>query len=150
MVPSPCAYCGSNEAGTVDHVVPRALYPPSKATSKVQRITVPACRACNGSWTDDEPHFRNMMLVAGEANPAVRALWEGKARRSFGHSDGHRRVRDLAARLVVVETPEGERHKVYPGEDPRVTRIVRKVIRGLCHHHRLVSAVSDGQVWVDI
>lgn len=46
--------------------------------------------------------------------------------------------------------PEGERHKVYPGEDPRVIRIVRKVIRGLCRHHRLASAVSDGQVWVDI
>lgn len=75
MVHSPCAYCGNGKSGTMDHVVPLALYPPSKATSKLQRITVPACQTCNGSWTDDEPHFRNMMLVAGETNPTVRELW---------------------------------------------------------------------------
>jgi hypothetical protein len=37
-----CAYCGA-DATLDDHVVPRALYPPSKHCSRVQRITVDAC-----------------------------------------------------------------------------------------------------------
>jgi hypothetical protein len=29
-------------------------------------------------------------------------------------------------------------------------RIVRKIVRGLCHHHNLLSPVLDGQVLADI
>jgi len=86
----PCAYCGG-DASTDDHVVPRALYPPSKAKSRIQRITIDACEACNNGWSNDEPHFRNVLLVAGDPNPAVRELWEGKARRSFTYVDGLKR-----------------------------------------------------------
>jgi hypothetical protein len=39
---------------------------------------------------------------------------------------------------------------VYPGRDERVMRILRKIVRGLCHHHALLSPVSDGQVWGDV
>lgn len=80
----------------------RALYPPSKATSSSPRIKVPACEPCNRSWMDDEPHFRNMLLIAGETNPAVRELWEGKTRRSFSYEDGKRRARDRGASFVVL------------------------------------------------
>jgi hypothetical protein len=31
-----------------------------------------------------------------------------------------------------------------------VLRIVRKTVRGLCHHHGLLSPVLDGQVMADI
>jgi hypothetical protein len=91
-----------------------------------------------------------VLLVAGEPNAPVRELWEGKTRRSFAYSDGQRRLRDLIAKMVAVQTTEGERHMVFPARDERVTRILRKVIRGLCHHHRILTAVSDDQVWVDI
>ncbi len=73
MVQPICAYCGG-KATTVDHVVPRKLYPPSKVVSRVQRITVPACSRCNNGWADDEPHFRTILLLAGEANPITREL----------------------------------------------------------------------------
>jgi len=145
-----CAYCGGERPTTGDHVISKALYPPSKATSKFQRIKVPSCEDCNRSWTDDEPHFRNMLLVSGEPNSAVRELWEGKTQRSFRYEDGARRRRDLAAQMVAVQTPEGLRHQVFPGRDPRVIRVVRKVVRGLCHHHGLLSAIPDGQVWADV
>jgi len=95
-------------------------------------------------------HFRNLLLVAGEATPTVRELWDGKARRSFGYSDGRRRIRDLVSQMVPVPTASGERHMVYPGRDERVMRIVRKVVRGLCHHHELLSPVADAQVWGDV
>jgi hypothetical protein len=144
-----CAYCG-NVASTDDHVVPRALYPPSLAASRFQRITVDACQACNNGWSDDEPHFRNVLLVAGDPNSAVRELWDGKTRRSFTYADGLKRVRDLAAQIEPVDTPEGARHMIYPARDERVLRIVRKIVRGLCHHHNLLSPVHDDQVVADI
>lgn len=145
-----CAYCGGNDACTLDHVVSRALYPTSKATSATPRITVPACRPCNGGWADDEAHFRNVLLLSGDPTPAVRELWEGKIRRSFAYADGVKRARDLAVQLVPVTTPEGGRHMIFPARDERVLRIVRKTVRGLCHHHGLVSPVHDAQVLADI
>lgn len=128
----------------------QALYPPSKATSSLKRIKVPACEPCNKRFMDAEPHFRNILLVAGETNAAVRELWEGKARRSFTYADGKRRTQDVVAQMVSVQTVQGERHMVYPGKDERVMLVVRKVIRGMCHHHSLLSPVSDGQVWADV
>jgi hypothetical protein len=145
-----CAYCGSDDALTVDHVVSRALYPPSKAASPFARITVPACGACNNGWANDEPHFRNVLLLSGDSTPAVRELWEGKTRRSFAHSDGRKRARDLIVQMVPIRTPEGERHMIYPARDERVLRIVRKIVRGLCHHHGLLSPVHDEQVLANI
>jgi hypothetical protein len=144
-----CAYCPEG-ATTVDHVVPRALYPESKAESRIQRITVDACRPCNKSWEDDEPHFRSMMLLCGGTTPAVRELWEGKTRRSFAQVDGRRRLRDLLTQMVPVQMPEADRHMVYPGRDDRVMRIVRKIVRGLCHHLQLLSPVLEAQVWADV
>lgn len=134
----------------MDHVIPRALYPLSKAQSDIPRITVPACGPCNGSWADDEAHFRNVLLVAGEATPVVRELWEGKTRRSFAQSDGRRRARDIATQFMPVATPDGDRHMIFPGRDERVLRIVRKTVRGLSHHHGLISPVADRQVLADV
>lgn len=146
-----CAYCGEPGASTKDHVVPRALYPhtkPSKAKPQVQRITVPACSSCNKSWSQDEPHFRDMLLLCGEhPSPIVRELWEGKTRRSFDQPDGRKRVRDLIAQFVPAP---GNRHMVFPANDARVMRLVRKVIRGLSFHHGLRWPVADDEVWADI
>jgi hypothetical protein len=89
-------------------------------------------------------------LISGEPNPAVRELWEGKTRRSFGYVDGARRRRDLILQIVPIHTEQGERHLVYLARDPRVMRVVRKVIRGLCYNHGLLSPVLDEQVWADV
>jgi hypothetical protein len=116
----------------------------------VQRLTVPVCSRCNRGWSDDEAHFRNMLLVSGEPNEAVQELWQTKADRAFKKIDGHRRLRDLLEQMQRVETDIGERWAVYPGGDQRVMRVVRKVIRGLCHYHRIMSPVSDQRVWADV
>ncbi|MDE2134592.1 MAG: hypothetical protein KGM97_09385 [Alphaproteobacteria bacterium] len=145
-----CAYCGSLDVLTSDHVVPKALYPESKRATRFCPIVVDACGPCNNSWSDDEAHFRNVLLVAGEPPPVVHELWEGKARRGFHQVDGRKRARDLFAQFVAVQTSEGERYMIYPARDARVTRIVRKIIRGLCHHHHLLSPVHDEQFWADV
>ena len=146
-----CAYCGAVViAGTREHVIPRCLYPRSKSASHVQRLTVDACVNCNNGWADDEAHFRNVLLLAGESNEVVREIWKTTAARSFVQPDGEKRLRDLIQQMKPVQLSGAERHMIYPGEDFRVMRVVRKVIRGLCCHHGLRSPVADNQVWADV
>jgi len=143
-----CAYCGIEVSKKdKDHVFPKCLYPKAKSSSKIQRITVPACRECNDGFSDDEAHFRNVMAISGEPNEAVQELWESKIVPSFHKEDGDRRRTDLQKITRSVQTQEGERLMVFPGEDERVLRVVRKIIRGLCDYHGLVSPVSDRRVW---
>lgn len=150
-MPQICAYCGSEVDRTDrDHVFPSCLYPKSKSHSHVQRLTIPACKSCNNGWSDDEAHFRNVMLAAGEPNSVVHELLNYKVKRSFTKVDGRRRFDDLVSLMKPVVHKGKDRHMIYPAEDPRILRIVRKIIRGLCHHHGAGSAMEDGRVWVDI
>ena len=143
-----CAYCGEADADTVDHVIPRSLYPKSIGSS-VQRLTVPCCEVCNKSWADDEAHFRTMMTLSGEANGVATELWTGKVARSFREADGKRRFLDVWANMEAVQTPRGERHKIYPASDPRFIRVLRKIVRGL-HYHELGRAVPDDMAGADL
>lgn len=145
-----CVYCGRPNAKSVDHVVPRSLYPPSQPPGRFQRITVPACLECNNGFADDEVHFRNVVTLAGEATLPVQIIWREKVRPSFDQPDRARRLRELLAQIVPVSTPDGPRHAIYPAENDRVLRVVRKIVRGLCHYHNLLSPVADAQVWADI
>ena len=87
-----------------------------------------------------------MLLVSGKPNEAVRELWRTKVRRSFKEVDGPGRVRDLLEQMPKVEVKGDKRYAVYPGRDKKVMRVVWKVIRGLCHYHRIMSPVSDRRV----
>ncbi len=146
-----CAYCGkSGKPLSRDHVVPKCLYPASRHGSRIPRITVPACKECNGGWSDDEAHFRNIIMIAGDPNPAVRELWDGKAVPSFEHPDGRRRLADLFMQMVPVQVDGGPRYMVFPANDERVMRIVRKVVRGLCHFHGFLPPVGDHRVRCDV
>jgi hypothetical protein len=91
-----------------------------------------------------------MLLVAGDPNPPVRELWETTTLRSFEKVDGPRRLDDLFRQMSPVETSGGIRHMVYPAQDERFMRVLRKVVRGLCHYHDVLSPVSDGRVSADV
>jgi hypothetical protein len=146
-----CAYCGTTGVKLErEHVVPSSIYPPSKAGSKVQRLTVPACAGCNRGWSDDEAHFRNILSIAGEPNSAVRELWDGSIGRSFEKVDGRRRVADIWERMRSVKVGAAERHAVYPADDLRFLRVLRKIVRGLHYHHGLDFPVTDDMIEADI
>lgn len=142
MVQKQCAYCGCivKRPDRV-HVFPKCLYPLSKARSTVQRLTVPLFNTCNNAWADDEAHFRNMLLIAGEPNAVVTELWQTTVTRSFNQIDGAKRARDLVAQLCPMMTPSGQRYTVYPGQDARVIRVM--IVRGLSYHHGLPMPVYD-------
>jgi hypothetical protein len=111
---------------------------------------VPACGACNRGWSDDEAHFRNVLLVAGEPNDAVAELWASKAMRSFYDIDGRRRVTELFKLMKPVIVEDQKRWMIYPGKDERVIRVVRKIVRGLSSFHRIESAIQERRVWADV
>ncbi|MER9136069.1 hypothetical protein NKI20_07130 [Mesorhizobium sp. M0830] len=146
-----CALCGKFRLTTREHVVPKGLYPESKgATSTFQRITIAACFDCNNGTSDDDVHFRNVVAMSGDANPSVREVWEGPIRRSFEKVDGRRRALDLFKLMKPALELEGDRYMIYPGNDPRVIGTIRKVVRGLCHHHQLLAVVKNDKVWADV
>ena len=127
------------------------VYSRSVLGSRIQRLTIPACGKCNNSWADDEAHFRNVLVMAGEVpNPPRQELYEDKVLRSFDEVDGSRRIRDLIPLMKPVEIKGKQRLKIYPAEDKRVLRVVRKIVRGLNHYHRLSTAIPDDRVWVDV
>jgi hypothetical protein len=145
-----CALCGEVRLVTKEHVVPRGLYPPSKANSRFQPIVIPTCATCNNVTSDDDVHFRNVVTIAGDQNSAVTELWEEPITRSFAKVDGRRRAQDLLALMSPIEHETGDRYMIYPGRDPRVLRIVRKIVRGLSYRHGLRWPVSDDEVFVDV
>ena len=147
-----CAYCGACDVPLErEHVVPACLYPPSKANSKVQRLTVPACRSCNNGWSDDEAHFRTVLVLAGDPPNAPRhELWQEKVVPSFDEPDARRRLDDIISIMKTLPVDGEERQKIYPADDPRVLRVIKKIVRGLSHYHRLGSPIGDAEVWADI
>lgn len=147
-----CSYCGKIVAKTEwEHVFPSNLYPTSRSESKIQRLTIRSCSECNRGWSDDEAHFRNVLVMSGDhPNPARQELWAGPISRSFYQPDAIRRIDDLLIIIRPTQTDSGERHKIYPAEDPRVLRVIRKVIRGLASYHRLFPYVPDENVWADV
>ena len=52
--PPICVLCGARAGTTIDHVPPKALFPPPRP----KLITVPACEICNGSASEAEEKFR--------------------------------------------------------------------------------------------
>lgn len=150
MAVKQCAYCGTLDATDREHVVPRCLYPKSLRCSGVNLLTVPACNACNNSWSEAEAHFRNILMLAGEPSPAVHEIWQDKVIPSFAKADGQKRLRDIWREMVPTVVDGRARHVVYPARDPQVMAIVRKIIRGLCYHHYQMIALADTDIYADI
>ena len=99
-----CTFCGivgvPLERG---HVVPRAFTAFRRFRRQLITPTaVPSLLEFRG-WSDDEVHFRTVLLLAGEPNDSVKELWTTKAAPSFSHKDGQRRVLDVYERLVPVQ-----------------------------------------------
>jgi len=149
--PERCAYCGVDGVPIErEHVIPRCIYPASRKTSSVQRITVPACGPCNRGWSDDEAHFRSVLVLAGKANVMAQELWRTTITRSLDQRDGPRRARDLFDHIEPVTVDGQNRLMIYPGRDERVMRIVKKIVRGLSHYHEVESALSEGSIRAEV
>jgi hypothetical protein len=144
-----CAYCGVDGVPiTGDHVIPKCLYPATRRDLNL--IVVDACNPCNNGFSDDEVHFRNVVALAGESNAVVKELWNTKIVRSFDEKDGLRRVRQVLKHTARVQLEGQDRLIIFPGQDERVIRIIKKIVRGLSHFHEIESAVNEKRIHVVI
>lgn len=132
-----CAFCGSDENVTRDHVPPRNVFPPPRPNDL---ITVPACFKCNSATSKDDEYFRLKLCMSEQVgnNPDARNNRE-IILRSF--------ERDTAAgwkssfisdfRTVQDRTPAGlylEKRLAYDVDLQRIFGIVEKTVRGLFFH----------------
>jgi hypothetical protein len=152
MKKKPCAFCGSttkDNPRTKGHVLQKSMYPEVVAES-IQRITVPECAKCGEIWRDAEDNFRSLMvLCATERNQRATAQWEGPISRAHGREqDGEQRMRDVLKWIVTQKTADGDDSKLCLGGIENIHIVVRKMVRGLCHWHKLGTQVKDHQVLV--
>jgi hypothetical protein len=144
----PCAYCGRYE-GTCHggHLVPNCMYPEG---NKVEQLRVPECPVCKAYWQNDDAYFRDVIVMCGEANELANEKFFGPISRSFTKPSGPKWRRELGKLLVPVEVDGEPRHKVYPLHDERVVRVLKRIIRGLCHLHSLGTCITEAQVWASV
>ncbi|MBB6411853.1 hypothetical protein HNQ71_004541 [Mesorhizobium sangaii] len=143
-----CGLCGKRRLTTEEHVVPKNLYAPTRRRGKTHWIVIAACSECNNGTTDDDVHLRFVLALAGQSNQAVKELWETKITGSLRRRDGLRRAQDVYAIMRPVSGSTD--HMIYPANDPRVLKSVRKIVRGLARHHGLPWPVHDAQVIADV
>src|SRR2546422_8593980 len=58
-----CVYCGKVEGIEAEHVFPRSWYPDT-TPPEVQRLTVPACHACNTRFKKIEESVGHDLIMA--------------------------------------------------------------------------------------
>ncbi len=131
-----CVYCAKADATTVDHVPPKGLF------AKGQRhdlIRVPACRACNGSFSTEDEYARQIFTMAAGADDSVHVR-EARATtfRSMERYD-HRKMLEATYRNFSFR--EKWRHGVYLGlhpmqqfDRPRICRFVARTVVALFYH----------------
>lgn len=71
MTPEECAYCGSSDRITRDHIPPKGLFPTPRPSDL---ITVPACYVCNKGFELDDEYF----VTSIGLRDGVRKTREGK------------------------------------------------------------------------
>ena len=52
--------------------------------------------------------------------------------------------------LVTVKVHDEDRKMIYPARSAAVLRVLRKIVRGLAHHHGIGTAIPEDRVWVDV
>lgn len=128
-----CDYCGK-AATTVDHVVPRCLFPVKNPGTLV---TVPACKKCNADKATDDDYLRDMMVIDidNSRHPVAQELLRGKVARSARSNRSHL-ARDIRSYSKLI--PRHSKGGLYLGhllgtplQSDRVNRIIKWITRGL-------------------
>ena len=129
----PCAYCSAEPAETSDHVIPRGCWGPD-LPARLQLPTVPACVACNQSYSVDEEYFRlHVSSRLAYEHPVVKyGTWPGPIRRMLQKSPRLRAELISTAEPALLELPSGEvMDTVSIAYDPtRIGNVVEKMGRG--------------------
>lgn len=138
-----CVLCGKLAFLTMDHVPPRGMFP-----AGTRLITVPACLACNNSWSGDDEYVRAAFALRAEVerNPVVQELLPQIMRGVLrGGARGHTGSIVTTMREAELFTPAGifaGYGGTYEPDDQRMSRFAARVVRGL-HFHEMRSRLPD-------
>lgn len=132
--PKICYLCGITGADTRDHIPPRAIFP---KRPRGQLITVPAHRACNAKFSEDDRLFRDLVIWISERSPEARKAWHEQVLPSF--REDHRAKRDFQKRLTKtwVMDPRSNLpilHEAISANPAMLQRQVDRWTRGLYYH----------------
>ena len=85
-LPKECAYCGSKENLTVEHVIPRSFE--AEDAPNWEPVIVWACKECNGAKSKFDETIRNLFAVDIKAfnHGTAQKLLQGKVRRSVSRA----------------------------------------------------------------
>jgi len=143
-VPEECAYCGSREKLTRDHIPPRSLFGRPRPNDL---ITVPSCYPCNNGISKDDEYF-NLFVKLGidrdrfpkENADSVETIKNLARPRSRGFAAS-------LAQKYVRGRPGG-----FSIDRSRVDAVLRRIVRGLFYYHagtRMPASVSFEIVWIE-
>lgn len=130
-----CVYC-LHKADSRDHLPPDGLFP--DGVRPLDMRTVPCCKACNNSFSEDDAWFRNIMVAFCAKDSAIaRDLLATKVARSGARNPDL--LKKLSRRLAWVElySPGG----IYLGkkkdfmpftrdEEGCITRMLHRLCKG--------------------
>jgi hypothetical protein len=143
-----CVYCGiESDRLTRDHVPPKKLFIQPRPTNL---ITVPACSACNASFSEDDEYFRFAMVTPSFEHPSGRKLWQQSIVPSTfkRHPD---LIREMVKRVRTFEVKSTwglylGKAQAIPFEWRRINRVLRRITRGLIWHHFQRHTESDKEI----
>lgn len=131
-----CAICGVNEASTLDHLPPRAIFPKPRPGNL---ITVPACFGCNhGSAKEDEQFRVYLSMQTGTDDPQSKKLWKQHSLSTLRKNRKLHRAVLQGMRPVELRSEAG----IYLGKRTAFKfpahvyeKVMERTARGLYYHH---------------
>jgi hypothetical protein len=135
MVGGKCAYCGMECVPTEDHVPPLLLL--EKPTPK-DRITVPACAACNRGFKHDDEYTRDMVAsdFRAQRNSVARSKAAKIARAlSYKEAKGYADYFKRQLRGTTILDGRGQPLGTHASPDRRrIENTGKHILRGLHFH----------------
>ncbi len=120
---------------TVEHVIPKGLF-----EKKQNLITLPAHRACNNGFAQDDEYFRLCMtMAAAPKDETAKKIWEGPVMRGFHRPEmpGLKVSTLNSLKPIEIRTPAGlylGRQEAMFQDAPRIQKVVSRIARGLYAH----------------
>jgi hypothetical protein len=129
-----CAYCGSFDDLTDDHVPPKNLFPPPRPQNL---ITVYACKKCHAPTNKDDEYFRQVVCIseqAGDHPDAQRNIQKVLRSLQNPKAPGLKKSFFSSLKNVWLKSPGGlflGRGVAYTVDTQRIFRVVERTVRGL-------------------
>lgn len=131
-----CYNCGATNPTTKDHVISKTFIPEPRPTNL---ITVPACRECNRSYSQDEEYLKDRLSsVIGHPDQFQSQIWD-KVWKSMQRPQTRGRKLGLLKDVVPMQQPVLTERGVFTVgirlNKARSNRVVEKMIKGFYYHH---------------